>query len=45
MIRNYFKTAWRGLLNNKGYSTINIGGLAIALGIGILAALVGERRD
>ncbi|MFC5410241.1 ABC transporter permease [Larkinella bovis] len=36
MIRNYFKTAWRGLLNNKGYSVINIGGLAMALGIGIL---------
>ncbi|WP_421829462.1 ABC transporter permease [Larkinella sp.] len=36
MIRNYFKTAWRGLLNNKGYSAINIGGLAVALGIGIL---------
>ncbi|WP_234736846.1 ABC transporter permease [Tellurirhabdus bombi] len=36
MLRNYFKTAWRGLLNSKGYSSINIGGLAIALGIGIL---------
>ncbi|GAA4410471.1 ABC transporter permease [Nibrella viscosa] len=36
MLRNYLKTAWRGLLNSKGYSAINIGGLAIALGIGIL---------
>ncbi|MFD1145182.1 ABC transporter permease [Larkinella insperata] len=36
MLRNYFKTAWRGLLNSKGYSAINIGGLALALGIGIL---------
>ncbi|MGA0559782.1 ABC transporter permease [Larkinella sp. VNQ87] len=36
MIRNYVKTAWRGLWNNKGYSAINIGGLAMALGIGIL---------
>ncbi|RAK02786.1 putative permease [Larkinella arboricola] len=36
MLRNYFKTAWRGLLNSKGYSAINIGGLAVALGIGIL---------
>lgn len=36
MLRNYFKTAWRGLINNKGYSVINIGGLAMALGIGIL---------
>ena len=36
MLRNYFKTAWRGLRNSKGYSAINIGGLAVALGIGIL---------
>jgi len=36
MLRNYFKTAWRGLLKSRGYSVINIGGLAIALGIGIL---------
>ncbi|WP_266368337.1 ABC transporter permease [Tellurirhabdus rosea] len=36
MLRNYFKIAWRSLLNNRGYSAINIGGLALALGIGIL---------
>lgn len=36
MLKNYFKTAWRGLLNSKVYSIINIGGLSIALGIGIL---------
>ncbi|GAB3916118.1 ABC transporter permease [Larkinella terrae] len=36
MLRNYFKTAWRGLVNNKGYSAINIGGLAVALGISVL---------
>ena len=28
MIKNYFKTAWRNLVKNKGYSSINIGGLA-----------------
>ena len=36
MLKNYLKTAWRGLLNSKIYSVINIGGLATALGIGIL---------
>lgn len=28
MIKNYFKIAWRNLLKSKGYSAINIGGLA-----------------
>jgi len=36
MIRNYIKIAWRSLLNNKVYSAINIGGLSLALGIGML---------
>lgn len=36
MIRNYFKIAWRGLLSSKGYSFINIGGMAVALGVGML---------
>jgi len=31
MIRNYFKIAWRNLIKNKGYSIINIGGLAIGI--------------
>lgn len=31
MIWIYFKIAWRNLINSKGYSLINIGGLAIAL--------------
>jgi ABC-type antimicrobial peptide transport system permease subunit len=31
MIWNYFKIAWRNLINSKGYSLINIGGLAIAM--------------
>lgn len=31
MIRNYFKIAWRNLIKNKGYSFINIGGLAIGI--------------
>ena len=31
MFKNYVKIAWRNLLKNKGYSVINIGGLAIGL--------------
>jgi len=31
MFRNYFKTAWRNLLKNKTFSTINILGLAIGI--------------
>jgi len=31
MIRNYFKIAWRNLIQNKIYSLINIGGLAIGI--------------
>jgi putative ABC transport system permease protein len=36
MLRNYIKTAWRNLLNNKFYSAINIAGLTIGLAVGIL---------
>jgi putative ABC transport system permease protein len=36
MLKNYLKTAWRNLLNNKFYSVINIAGLTIGLAIGIL---------
>ena len=31
MVKNYFKIAWRNLNKNKGYSIINIGGLAIGI--------------
>ena len=36
MLKNYIKTAWRNLLNNKFYSAINIAGLTIGLAVGIL---------
>jgi putative ABC transport system permease protein len=36
MLKNYIKTAWRNLLNNKFYSVINIAGLTLGLAIGIL---------
>ena len=31
MIKNYFKIAWRNLVNNKTDSTINIIGLSIGM--------------
>ena len=39
MIRNYVKIAVRNLVNNKGYSVINIGGLAVGMAIAMLIGL------
>jgi len=39
MIRNYFKIAWRNLLKNKGYSALNIGGLAVGMAVAMLIGL------
>jgi putative ABC transport system permease protein len=39
MIKNYFKTAWRNLIKNKGYAVINIGGLAIGMAVAMLIGL------
>jgi putative ABC transport system permease protein len=39
MIRNYIKIAWRNLLKNKGYSAINIGGLAVGMAVTMLIGL------
>ena len=39
MIRNYFKTAWRNLINNKAYSAINIFGLAAGMSVALLIGL------
>ena len=39
MFRNYFKIAWRHILKNKGFSAINIGGLAIGLASCLLLLL------
>jgi putative ABC transport system permease protein len=39
MIKNYFKIAWRSLAKGKGSSLINIGGLAIGMGVAILIGL------
>jgi putative ABC transport system permease protein len=39
MIKNYIKIAWRNLIKNKGYSAINIGGLAVGMAVAILIGL------
>ena len=39
MFRNYFKIALRNLIKNRGYSFINIGGLAVGLTSSILILL------
>ena len=39
MIKSYFTMGWRTLLRNKGYSIINIGGLAIGMAVAILIGL------
>jgi len=39
MIKNYFKIAWRNLVKSKGYSAINIGGLALGMAVAILIGL------
>ncbi|HEY2580174.1 MAG TPA: ABC transporter permease, partial [Mucilaginibacter sp.] len=39
MLKNYFKSAWRNLIGNKFYSTINISGLAVGLATGIMLLL------
>ena len=39
MIRNYFLTAWRNMLKTKGYSTLNISGLAIGMAVALMIGL------
>lgn len=39
MLKNYFKTAWRSLINNKVYSLLNILGLAIGMTVALLIGL------
>ncbi len=36
MLRNYFKIAWRSLVRNRAYASINVLGLALSLTCGIL---------
>jgi ABC-type antimicrobial peptide transport system permease subunit len=39
MFRNFFKTAWRSLVNNKAYSLLNIVGLAAGMAVALLIGL------
>jgi putative ABC transport system permease protein len=39
MIKNYFRIAWRNLARSKGYSLINIGGLAVGMAVAMLIGL------
>ncbi|MBO0937448.1 ABC transporter permease [Fibrella sp. HMF5335] len=39
MLRNYVKIAWRNLVSHKGYSAINIGGLAVGMAVAMLNGL------
>jgi ABC-type antimicrobial peptide transport system permease subunit len=39
MIKNYFKVAWRNIIKSKGYSAINIGGLAVGMAVAMLIGL------
>jgi len=39
MFKHYFTIGWRNLIRNKGYSLINIGGLAIGMTVAVLIGL------
>ena len=39
MFSIWFKTAWRNLVKNKFFSTINIGGLAVGMAVAMLIRL------
>lgn len=39
MIKNYFQIAWRNLVKSKGYSAINIGGLAVGMAVAMMIGL------
>lgn len=39
MVKNYFKIGFRNLIRNKGYSFINMGGLAIGISVTLLIGL------
>jgi hypothetical protein len=39
MYKSYFKIGWRNLVRNRGYSFINIGGLALGMTVAILIGL------
>jgi len=39
MFKNYLKIAWRNLKKNKGYTAINVGGLALGMAVTLIIGL------
>lgn len=39
MLKNYIKIAWRNLTKNKGYTIINVGGLALGMAVALIIGL------
>ncbi len=39
MFQNYFKIGWRNMMRNVGYTSINVGGLAVGMAVAILNGL------
>lgn len=39
MFKNYIKIAWRGLLKQKGYTALNVGGLAVGMAATMLIGM------
>ena len=39
MLKTYLRTAWRNIVRTQGYSTLNILGLAIGMGVALLIGL------
>lgn len=39
MFKNYLKIAWRNLVKNKGYTFINVGGLALGMAVTLIIGL------
>jgi len=39
MFKNYIKIAWRNLAKNKGYTIINVGGLALGMAVALIIGL------
>jgi putative ABC transport system permease protein len=39
MLKNYFKIAWRNIVKTKGYSALNISGLAAGISVALLIGL------
>ncbi len=44
MFRNYLKTTWRNLLNNKVTTLLNVSGLAIGIAVCLLIGIWLERE-